>query len=383
MANTTIVDNRRGDSPVTVFENNDAALYTYRYSHPKGLLFKVREYCRLYQMQDEPAWRFGRSPPYSDQEAREGYKRNVFSGGGASIYAVPTSEMTHRKALLERALAEISASKKWWGKPPQLDLQTKQALADLGVTVQTDGTIVRGRPKLIEPVPPPPSGDPRDSLLDHAANLLQIVPQIILQGPPGTSKTYTAKRLAAHLLGIDASAVGEEENKSTGQFHAARFPGQRDGSCWEFVQFHPAIGYDDFVRGIQADTLGDSISYNVVSRVLDRLVRHHTHNATTVLIIDEINRANLAQVLGELIYALEYRGSPVQTPYEIDGIGTLAIPRGRLFYHWHHEHGRSLDWPHRLRRASPFRVPPTQPRPRSDPSSRHRTGPQAVGDRFV
>ncbi len=187
------------------------------------------------------------------------------------------------------------------------------------------------KPQAIEPIASPPPDDPLDGLLGHAEQILRVVPQIILQGPPGTGKTYAAKRLAARLLGIGRTAVDEEENETTGEFHATRFSGERDGGCWEIVQFHPAYAYDDFVRGIQADTVEDRISYNVVSRVLDRLVRHHRHDATTVLIIDEINRANLAQVLGELIYALEYRGSPVQTPYQIKGDGTLAIPRGSFF----------------------------------------------------
>jgi DNA polymerase III delta prime subunit len=211
----------------------------------------------------------------------------------------------------------------------------RQALADRGLAVGADGRLVRlakrPTPK-IEPEPPPPD-DPLENFLAHAEQILRdVLPQIILQGPPGTGKTHAAKRLAARLLGINASAVDEEQRNSAGEFYDGRFPKQGDGGCWELVQFHPAYAYDDFVRGIQAKTTEEgSISYEVVRRVLDRLAEHHREDATTVLIIDEINRANLAQVLGELIYALEYRGSLVQTPYEIGAEGTLKIPRGNFF----------------------------------------------------
>jgi len=209
----------------------------------------------------------------------------------------------------------------------------RQALAEQGFAVGTDKRLVRLADRTTSPREITERPPMTDGFLGLAKALLEVVPQIILQGPPGTGKTYNAKRVAAHLLGIDPASVAEEEGKSTGQFHAARFPGASDAGCWELVQFHPAYAYDDFVRGIQAKTTKEgSISYEVVPRVLDRLVRHHHGKSTTVLIIDEINRANLAQVLGELIYGLEYRGSLVQTPYEIgEKDGTLAIPRGRFF----------------------------------------------------
>ncbi|MBD1261511.1 AAA family ATPase [Maribacter polysiphoniae] len=45
-----------------------------------------------------------------------------------------------------------------------------------------------------------------------------------------------------------------------------------------------------------------------------------------VLIIDEINRANLSSVLGELIYALEYRGKAVDSMYGIKGDRQITLP---------------------------------------------------------
>lgn len=131
--------------------------------------------------------------------------------------------------------------------------------------------------------------------------------QAILYGPPGTGKTFMAERLAAHLVGGG------------------------DG-FWELVQFHPAYAYEDFIQGIRPQSEGDHLSYPVVpGRFLEFCREAGQRQGRCVLIIDEINRANLSRVLGELMYLLEYRaqkiplagGGSFQIPANVRLIGTM------------------------------------------------------------
>ena len=57
-------------------------------------------------------------------------------------------------------------------------------------------------------------------------------------------------------------------------------------------------------------------------------IKEHLKNY--IFVIDEINRANLPSVLGELIYALEYRGSEVSSMYEVNGKKNIVIPENLL-----------------------------------------------------
>lgn len=80
--------------------------------------------------------------------------------------------------------------------------------------------------------------------------------------------------------------------------------------AYKVIQFHPAYSYEDFVRGISAKSNEKGqVEYSVENRVFADLAAKALDNpsANFVLVIDEINRANLPAVLGELIYALEYR----------------------------------------------------------------------------
>ena len=142
--------------------------------------------------------------------------------------------------------------------------------------------------------------------------LLKYKPQIILQGPPGTGKTREAKRIAKALLGLgeNDSLEGNEQFK--------------------LIQFHPSYSYEDFVRGIVAkpNEEGNGIVYTAENKILGAFAKEALKDKDKpyVLIIDEINRANLSAVLGELIYALEYRGEAVQSMYAIEGENNLILP---------------------------------------------------------
>ncbi len=124
--------------------------------------------------------------------------------------------------------------------------------------------------------------------------------QAILYGPPGTGKTFVAERLAQHLVGN----------------------GERDGIV-ELVQFHPAYAYEDFIQGIRPVTDGGRLTYSTEpGRLLNFITDAKQRTGTSVLIVDEINRANLARVFGELMYLLEYRDNEIP----LAGGGRLRIP---------------------------------------------------------
>lgn len=164
--------------------------------------------------------------------------------------------------------------------------------------------------------------------------------QVIFQGPPGCGKTFMAQLVAARLLGATPDAL-RDSHAAAAFMEARQFSSlkgkdydslasevTKQGGTWEIVQFHPTYAYEDFVRGIATDV--DARTKTTVFRVEDRIFARLATVSTkvkvpVVLIIDEVNRADISKVLGELIYALEYRGRQVALPYAVEGSRTLAV----------------------------------------------------------
>ena len=170
--------------------------------------------------------------------------------------------------------------------------------------------------------------------------------QMILQGPPGTSKTYSARQFLRFVGGniadgslltseeIDAMQITSYDGESFSEWQKDH-PGEKPAIAWEIVQFHPSYGYEDFVRGIDVSTAPSSagvstITYETVNKALGKIAalasKPANKNTKFFLIIDEINRANLATVFGELIYGLEYRGQSVATPYTVQNTNKICLP---------------------------------------------------------
>jgi 5-methylcytosine-specific restriction protein B len=92
----------------------------------------------------------------------------------------------------------------------------------------------------------------------------------------------------------------------------------------ELVQFHPAYAYEDFIQGIRPTETSGALTYALEPGRFSTFCARAAAAAPalSVLIIDEINRANLPRVFGELMYLLEYREKRV----ELASGGSLTIP---------------------------------------------------------
>ena len=120
-------------------------------------------------------------------------------------------------------------------------------------------------------------GEIKFTKIDKLKNLLEIKPQIILAGPPGTSKTYMAFQLIA-LLGdenyrMDDSPIELVSRTPYMQFDSASSVVQ-DGIkvVWDIVQFNPSYGYEDFVSGIVAKSEEGTLIFKRENRIFIELV---------------------------------------------------------------------------------------------------------------
>jgi len=145
---------------------------------------------------------------------------------------------------------------------------------------------------------------------------LRLKQNLILQGPPGTGKTWLAKRLGYSLIGA------------------------KDESKLRAVQFHPNMSYEDFVRGFRPNGQG---RLDLVDGPFMQMIEAASKSAeeSFVLVIEEINRGNPAQIFGEMLTLIEadkrnpdeglelcyrrFTGERVSVPKNLYIIGTMNI----------------------------------------------------------
>lgn len=168
--------------------------------------------------------------------------------------------------------------------------------------------------------------------LSDIASLLALKKNIILQGAPGTGKTFSTATLSLKVLGIEdvdwksPKSIMDKYDKLVEEGRIA------------FTTFHQSMDYEDFVEGYKPEEVDGDIKFKLKPGVF-RTICDNAKEQPCVLIIDEINRGNVSKIFGELITLLEadkrdggdhriqvnltYSGKPFSVPENLYIIGTM------------------------------------------------------------
>ncbi len=163
---------------------------------------------------------------------------------------------------------------------------------------------------------------------ESIARQLQVNKQVIFHGPPGTGKTYTARHFARWWISEQSIAPTESQLR--------------------LVTFHPSFTYEDFLEGLTAahDSNGTGVRYTIQDGIFKQICEDAAMAAANahanghdpppyILLIDEINRGNIAQIFGETITLLEtdkrqtvyselaHSSEPFTVPSNLYLIGTM------------------------------------------------------------
>lgn len=170
--------------------------------------------------------------------------------------------------ISEKDLSEITIdNQQWWPQASGIEIKKRSAEA-----------LEKMWDQLSKPFPSTPTVE-KTTAVAEATNL-------ILYGPPGTGKTYRLNQWKEQYTSVVSAQTR-----------------------YEFVTFHQAYSYEDFVEGIRPvqDENSGELVYRVVPGVFRRLCQRAQNDAANryAIFIDEINRGNIAKIFGELITLIE------------------------------------------------------------------------------
>jgi MoxR-like ATPase len=230
-----------------------------------------------------------------------------FSGLTQSGFEMGSRSLAYSEASLAKGYGTRPIVAKKYDRdamPPDTQLEQDLSIALEFYERYVESLLPSREVESIQPTPPHPEKEPTppvclkrrfdmDQLaaeilwpLDRVTEICEAIrkgEQVILAGPPGTGKSHVAIKVAEFLT------QGEEQQL-------------------RIVQFHPSYSYEDFMEGLRPVTNANgTIVFAPVDGVVLDLCRKAVEPGPHIIFVDEINRANLPRVLGELLLLFEYR----------------------------------------------------------------------------